>query len=98
MFEQTLQSLDFDQRYIAVQDQHVLCRQKWQRLGHGMACTQLLVLQHKIQIISCQTFTDQFGTVADDHVNACRFELASAVDNMAQHGVACHRMENLGQG
>ena len=29
LLEQTLQGLDLDQRYIAVQDQHVFCGQKW---------------------------------------------------------------------
>ena len=63
-----------------------------------MAGTQLLVLQHKVQVISSQAFTYQFGSVTNDDVDAGRFKLTSAVDNMAKHGVACHGVQNLGQG
>ena len=56
LLKQALQGLNFDQRDIAVQDQHVLCRYKRQCLSHGVAGAQLLVLQYKIQVFCGQTF------------------------------------------
>ena len=96
LLEQALQGVDFDQRYVAVQHQHIFGGQKWQGLRHGVAGTQLLVLQHKVQVISGQTLADQFGTMADDHVNTGRLKLAGAVDNMPKHGITGHRVKDLG--
>ncbi|MNJ43862.1 hypothetical protein D3C77_388880 [compost metagenome] len=95
--QQALEGIDFDQRHIAVENQHRISRKGRQGLRYRMAGTQLLVLQNKIQIISRQTLTHQLGTVPDHHMNALRLQLTGAVDNMAKHGVAGDRVQYLGQ-
>ncbi|MNP86037.1 hypothetical protein D3C76_1860370 [compost metagenome] len=35
--------------------------------------------------------------MANDHMNTLRLQLARAVDNMAEHGVAGYRVQHLGQ-
>ena len=96
--QQTLQGVDLDQRYIAVEDQHGVGTERRQGLGHGVACAQLFVLQHEIQVIGSQSLANQLGTMSDHHVNTLGLELAGAVDNMAKHRVAGDRVQYLGHG
>ncbi|MNO05134.1 hypothetical protein D3C81_2263980 [compost metagenome] len=63
-----------------------------------MACTQLFVLQDEIQIVGGQALTNKLRAVPDNHVNTLWLKLAGAVDNMAEHGIAGHRVQHLGQG
>ncbi|MCY1308274.1 hypothetical protein D9M70_582680 [compost metagenome] len=86
-----------DQRHIAVEDQHALGGERRQGLGHGVAGTQLLGLEDEVQVIGGQTLAHRFGTVADHHVDALRIELASGIYDVAEHGLAGHRVQYLGQ-
>ena len=95
--QQALQSLHLDQRYIAVQHQHGVGSNGRERLGHGMAGTELFVLHDEVQIVSGQSLTYLLGTMADDHVDTLRLQLARTVDNVAEHGVAGNRVQHLGQ-
>ncbi|MNJ61579.1 hypothetical protein D3C77_573730 [compost metagenome] len=70
--QQAFEGIHFNQRHITIQDQHGFSAQGRQGLGHGMAGTQLLVLQDKIQIVGRQTLTYQLCTVPDHHMNASR--------------------------
>ena len=95
--QQALQGFHFNQRHIAVQHQHGVSGQRRDGLGDGMAGAQLLVLQDEVEVVCCQAFTDQLGTMADDHMNTLRLELARAVDNMAEHGIAGNRVQHFRQ-
>ncbi|MNF88141.1 hypothetical protein D3C84_706280 [compost metagenome] len=97
LLEQTLKRFDFDQRHVTVEHQHRVGFNKWHRLSHRVACTQLLVLQNEIQIIRCQTFTHSIGAVTDHHMNALWIKLPGAVDNMTQHRVTGNRVQNFWQ-
>ena len=97
MLEQTLQGFDFDQWHVAVKDQHGVGIDERHGLSGGVACAQLLVLKHEIQVISSQALTHHFSAVTDHHMNALWIKLTSAVDNMAEHGVAGNRVQDLGQ-
>ena len=98
MLEQALQGFHFDQGHVAVEDQHRVGFDERHGLGGSVAGAQLLVLQYEIQVIRGQAFTHHIGTVADDDVDALRGQLPGAVDNMAKHGVAGHRVQHFGQG
>jgi hypothetical protein len=63
-----------------------------------MTGAQLLVLQHEVQVIGGQPFTHLFGAMTDHHVDTLRLELARAVDNMPEHGIAGHWVKHLRQG
>ncbi|MCY1181137.1 hypothetical protein D9M73_216260 [compost metagenome] len=63
-----------------------------------MPGTQLLILQDKIQVIGSQALAHGLGAMADHHVNALGLEFAGSVDDVAKHGLAGHRMQDLGQG
>ncbi len=97
LFQQALQGLHFNQRHIAVQNQHGIGCQRRHRLSHGMPSSQLLVLQHKVQVVGRQAFANDIGTMADDNVNALWIKLTGTVDNMPKHGISRHGMENLRQ-
>ena len=95
--QQALQGLDFDQRDVAVENQHGVSGQCRQCLGNCVTGTQLFVLEHEIQIIRSKALAHLFSAVANHHMNPLWLELAGAVDNMAEHGVARNRVQNLGQ-
>ncbi|RMV90346.1 hypothetical protein ALP03_05866 [Pseudomonas amygdali pv. tabaci] len=67
-FEQTRKRLHFNQRHIAVKNQHGLSRKRRQRLSNSVACAQLFVLHHEIQVIGCQLFTNSIRAVSDHDV------------------------------
>ncbi len=64
-FEQARERFHFDQRYIAIKNQHGVSRQCGQRLSNRMTGTELLVLHHEIQVIGCQLFTHGISAVSN---------------------------------
>ncbi|GBH14032.1 Anti-anti-sigma regulatory factor [Pseudomonas syringae pv. actinidiae] len=90
--EQTLKGFHLDQRHIAVQNQYRFGRQRRQCLSNRVASAQLLVLHHEIQVVGCKLFTHSIRAVANHHMYADWGQLTRAVDNMAEHGIACHWM------
>ena len=96
--EQALQGFDFDQRHVAVENQYGVGCDERNGLGYSMTSTQLLVLQDEVQIVRRQALTHSVGTMADHHMNALWLKLPGAVDNMAKHRVARHRMKHFWQG
>ncbi|MNE64166.1 hypothetical protein D3C80_1595610 [compost metagenome] len=62
-----------------------------------MAGAVLLFLQDEIQVVGRQALAHRLGAVADDHMDALRIQLTSGVDDMAKHGLAGHRVQDLGQ-
>ena len=95
--QQTLQGRHFDERHVAVQHQNGVRAKRWQSLRQGMPCTQLLVLHDKVEVVAFQSRLNQLCPMAYHHVDALRLKLASAVDNMTEHGVARYRVQYLGQ-
>lgn len=94
--QQTLQGLGFDQRHIAVENQHALGREVRQRLRHCMTGSQLLGLNDEIEIITGQALTHLLGAVADHYLDAARLQRARSGDDVAKHGLAGDRMQHLG--
>lgn len=95
--QQALQGRRLDQRHIAVEHQHPLGLDERQGLGQGVAGAELLLLQDEIQVGSGQALAHRIGAVADHHVDALRIQRAGGVDDVAEHGLAGHRMQDLGQ-
>ncbi|MNF78443.1 hypothetical protein D3C84_606280 [compost metagenome] len=98
LLQQALQGLHFDQRYVAIEDQYALGTEMRQRLGDGVAGAQLFGLQHKAEVIRGQPLAYRLGAMTYDDVDALGGELAGGVNDVAEHGLAGHRMQHLGQG
>jgi len=95
--QQTLQGSRFDQRHIAIENQHGLGAELRQRLSHGMPGAQLLGLDDEIQVIGGQALTYGVGAMADHHLDALRLQAACGIDDMPEHGLVGDRMQHLGQ-
>ena len=68
-----------------------------QALHDGMAGAQLLRLQGPLDGFVLQYGLDAVSAVAIDHVDADRAQLAGAVDDVLQQGLASERLQHLGQ-
>ncbi|CAI8931470.1 hypothetical protein EMIT0P12_50140 [Pseudomonas sp. IT-P12] len=95
--QQALKGLDFDQRHIAIENQHGVGFDVRHRLSNRVTRTELFVLQNEIQVIRRQAITHGIGTMADDHVDALWIKLPRTVDNMAKHRIAGNRVQDLWQ-
>ncbi|MNM74023.1 hypothetical protein D3C81_857720 [compost metagenome] len=95
--QQALEGRRLDQRHVAVQHQHLLGTDERQRLGDRVAGAELLLLEDEIQVVGRQALAHRFGAVADDHMDALRLQRPGGVDDMAEHGLAGDRMQDLGQ-
>ena len=96
--QQALQGRLFDQRHVAIEDQHPFGGQRRQRLGDCVAGAELFALQDEIQILPRQALLDRFSTMADHHMDALGRQLPRGIDHMAEHGLAGNRMQDFGQG
>ncbi len=97
--QQPLQGLRLDQRGVAVQHQHVVfIVPERDGLGHRMTGSQLLGLQHPVQVGCLDPLLQQFGTVAIDQVQLLGPHLAGGIDHMGDHGLVGDRVQYLGQG
>ncbi|MNQ92247.1 hypothetical protein D3C85_1076660 [compost metagenome] len=97
LLQQALERFHLDQRHVAIEDQHTLGSELRQRLGDGVAGAQLFGLQDEAEIVRGQPLAHRLGAMADDHVYALGGELAGSVDDVAEHGLAGHRVQDLGQ-
>ncbi|MNR41051.1 hypothetical protein D3C85_1593960 [compost metagenome] len=95
--EQALEGFDLDERHVTVENQNSVGFDERYGLGHGMAGAELFVLKDKIQIIGGQAFTHRFSAMADHDVDTLRIKLPGAVDNMAEHRIACNWMQDFWQ-
>ena len=95
--QQALQGSRFDQRHVAIENQHALGAELRQSLGHGVAGAELLGLDDEIQVIGGQALTYLVGAVADYHLDALRLQAACGVDDMPEHGFVGDRVQYLGQ-
>ncbi len=97
--EQALQGLGLDQRGIAVEHQHVvLILPERDGLGDGVTGSQLLSLQHPVDIGRHDPLFQQFGTVAINQMQLLGTNLTGSIDHMGNHGFVGYRVQYLGQG
>lgn len=62
-----------------------------------MAGAQLLGLQHEVNIVGRQALAHPLGTMTDHHVDLARRKRAGGVDDVAEHGLAGHLVQDLGR-
>ncbi|CAI8918266.1 hypothetical protein EMIT0196MI5_30348 [Pseudomonas sp. IT-196MI5] len=96
--QQALQGFHFNQRHVTVKNQHGVGFDEGNCLGHGVAGSQLFVLQDEVQVVSGQTFAHGVGTMTYHDVDALWIKLPGAVDNMAEHRIAGNRVQDFRQG
>ncbi|MOA26704.1 hypothetical protein D3C78_1475160 [compost metagenome] len=90
---QTLQSIDRNQRDVAVQHQHVFIIGKMRgRLLHGMAGTQLLGLQYPVQCAVGQGVFQQVAAMAVHQMDVFRAQFHRGINDVLHHRLAGQRM------
>ena len=97
LLQQRREGFHTGQRHVAVEDQHLVGVHLGHRLGHRMAGTELLGLQHEMDILGRQALAYLLGAVANHHMDLARCQSARRIDDMPQHGLARHLMQYLGQ-
>jgi len=65
-------------------------------LGDRMPCTQLLALQHPLDVVSRSSFTDLRRPMTDDTMDALCTHRPGSIQNMMKHGFAGHGMHHFG--
>ena len=80
-----MQSLGFDQRHVAVEDQgRAAVAEERHRLLHGMAGSELQKLAHERQVRCLHGSLHRFGAVPRDDDDATRPQIGGGLQNMLQ--------------